>query len=108
MRFFVLFWKLFARLTCAGMTAVGEEFTEWSFCLRDAAGRGSPLTANISAGSLHSAARIGSRLRDACTDSSTELTGRGRFFAFWCVKSMISVSSIAAIKRSDEVDWCEI
>lgn len=73
---------------------VGDEVTEWSFCLRDAAGTGSPLTANMSEGSLHSAARIGSRLREACTDSSAELIGRGRFLAFWCVKSMMSVSSI--------------
>lgn len=94
--FLLKYFLFFPHFTCAGITAVGEEVTEWSFCLRDAAGTGSPLTVNISEGSLHSAARIGSRLREACTDSSTELTGRGRFFAFWCVKSMISVSSIAA------------
>lgn len=68
--------------TCAGITEFGDEFTGWSFCLRDAAGTGSPLTAYMSEDSLHSAARIGSRLREACTDSSTELIGRGRFLAF--------------------------
>lgn len=72
----------FYAFTCAGITVVGEEVTEWSFCLSDAAGTGSPLTANISEGSLHSAARIGSRLREACTDSSTDWIGRGRFLAF--------------------------
>lgn len=64
--------------------------------MRDAAGTGSPLTAYMREDSLHSAARIGSRLRDACTDSSAELIGRGRFLAFWCVKSMMSVSSMTA------------
>lgn len=68
--------------TCAGITVFGDEVTEWSFCFRDAAGTGSPLTVNMSEVSLHSAARIGSRLREACTDSSTELIGRGRFLAF--------------------------
>ncbi len=93
--------------TCAGITVVGEEVTEWSFCLRDAAGTGSPLTANISEGSLHSAARIGSRLREACTDSSAELIGRGRFLAFWCVKSMMSVSSITTqtLRLADRTRW---
>lgn len=68
--------------TCAGITEFGDEFSGWSFCLREAAGTGSPLTAYMSEDSLHSAARIGSRLREACTDSSAELIGRGRFLAF--------------------------
>lgn len=87
------------RVTCAGMTVVGEEASEWSFCLREAAGTGSPLTANIRAGSRHSVARIGSLFSGACTDSSAELIGRGRFFAFWCVRSMMSASSIK-VQRS--------
>lgn len=71
-----------ARFTCAGITVLGEEVTEWSFCLSDAAGTGSPRTANMSECSLHSAARIGSLLSEACIDSSTEVIGRARFLAF--------------------------
>lgn len=78
------FWGFFLIIffTCAGITVLGEEVTEWSFCLSDAAGTGSPRTENMSEGSLHSTARIGSLLSEACIDSSTEVIGRARFLAF--------------------------
>lgn len=74
--------RFFFFFTCAGITVLGEEVTEWSFCLSDAAGTGSPRTENMSEGSLHSTARIGSLLSEACIDSSTEVIGRARFLAF--------------------------